>query len=193
MLERATQLATDFTTQDLERWYSVWGRRLLTTQRRVRTPAQPISSDTTEAGDIVRADSPATRRGRSSTESRHRLSAIAGRSRSERHDQCLDRRVAHRGPRPLSRHRRATCPNCPFSFALTPWSRPLRLAAATLVGLLGLVLQRWPRHLSVAPQWAVVDVRVGRLGVVAVAGAQLAGLGDRGSIPAGDGAVTITA
>ena len=44
-----------------------------------------------------------------------------------------------------------------FQFrAVTPWSRPLRVATATLVGLLGLLLQRWPRYLSVSPQWATV-------------------------------------
>jgi hypothetical protein len=37
LLDRAAQMTTDFSPDDLQRWYSVWGRRFLATLRRVES------------------------------------------------------------------------------------------------------------------------------------------------------------
>ncbi len=156
VMEQATQLATDFTPQDLERWYTVWGRRFLTTQRRLQSMEPGGEEASTKFDEAVQ-------------QARQRHAGVIPQLKVDSVFQQLqlDTDLSDSTnvwidalPAAAAVHYRMIPGQLleqPLSFRpATRWSTSLRIAIALFVGLLGLALQRWPRYPGALSQWTTV-------------------------------------
>jgi hypothetical protein len=156
VMEQAVALTTDYSPDDLKRWYSVWGRRFFATLRRI----QARVSASTDAHDLESAIDRARQR-HAGAAARLNVDAVlqqlqANGELSDATDVWLD------AIPPAARVHRVAIQNAaselPIRFrASAGYAQPLRVAAALLIASVGLAVQRWPRRpLVVAIHWPVV-------------------------------------
>jgi hypothetical protein len=160
VLDQAAQLATDFSPDDLTRWYSVWGRRFLAELRR----GQAATGSSGSAGDVAQ---------------QHRAALDQA---TERHAELVAQLKVEQMWQRLQAEARRSDATSVWADALpllgevqsvgsagavaklpvsihAPSTIPSRLRWVVALGvvLAGLALQVWPRDLRVvAPRWPML-------------------------------------